>query len=93
VMVLVLEEGQSVGPWHYLRAFKTKWNQRKKPPSHEREYTQQSQATLICDRGLGFWIAFISVYRHGRPCNFTVMKMSTNITAGYGYCDDLYGLS
>jgi hypothetical protein len=60
----------------------------------EWEYTQQSQATLICDRGLGFRIVFISAYRHGKPFNFIIIKeMSTNITTEYRYINDLYGLS
>jgi hypothetical protein len=34
---------------------------------------------IFCD-GLGFKVSLVSAYGHGKPCNFTVIKVSTNIT-------------
>jgi hypothetical protein len=35
-------------------------------------------------------VSLFNAYSYNNPSHFTIIKVSTNITIGFQYCDDLY---
>jgi len=58
-----------------------------------KESTQKKKVIFICDQGLRFKVLLVNVCNHGKPYNFTIIKVLIGYTSRFWYLDDFYRLS